>query len=244
MGGKSRVLSAGASSSGGESEAFPAGISLSEAYNVLGLKENASYEAVLDAKNSLIQRYSGQKEKQVQIELAYDIIFSSQLKARLSGDLNVSNRVRFADVAPLKRSTKTAMMPRPMKLPGGVIHVRRLSPQLAMTWSAVFGGLAAWTLAQGVLEPNLAVAATDVPGFQLALGTAVAVWLLREEKRMALPKALGLAVGGLVVGTMVGAAVESWLRVDIVPVGNLSSPGIVVGEFSLLGLWAVACFLA
>lgn len=101
-----------------------------------------------------------------------------------------------------------------------------------------------WSLLQGLLEPSPAAAVADVPGIQLALGTASAAYFLRDNKKASLPKAIGLAMGGLVLGTMVGAAIESWVRVDIVPLGSLSSPGVFVGEFSLIGLWAAVFFLA
>lgn len=226
--------------SGGESEAFPTGLTLSEAYSVLGLKEDATYESVLAAKKRLLDRTGGDKDKEMEIEIAYDIIFSSQLKARLSGDLAVSNRVRFADVGPPRRAAPQ----KPIELPVAGVQVRQLPVQQTATTAVVFSVLAAWTLAQGLFEPTPAAAAADVPGLQLALGTAAAVYLLRENKRVSLPKAAGLAVGGLVLGTMIGSGLESWLRVDIVPIGNFSSPGILVGEFALLGLWAATAFLA
>lgn len=37
------------------------------------------------------------------------------------------------------------------------------------------------------------------------------------------PQAAGLALAGLVAGTFLGAAVQSWLRVDIIPLG-VSAP--------------------
>jgi hypothetical protein len=64
----------------------------------------------------------------------------------------------------------------------------------------------------------------DIPGVQMALGLAAAVYFLREQKRTGLGKAFGLSVGGLVAGTLLGSLVENWLRVDIVPLG-VSAPG-------------------
>jgi hypothetical protein len=78
---------------GGDSDALPSTLTLSQAYSLLGLDEGASYDAVLTAKNALLTRYQGQDEKKMEVELAYDIIFNSRLKARLSGDLPVSNKV-------------------------------------------------------------------------------------------------------------------------------------------------------
>ena len=232
----------GSSGNGGDSsEAYPASMTLADAYSILGLKETATYDSVVDAKNRLLGKFEGQMEQKMKIETAYDLIFSQQLKARLSGSLPVSNRVRFADVnTPKRQPAKKG----PLELPGGaMISLRQMSSQPAITTASVFGGLAAWTLAQGLFyEPT--PMASDVPGLQLALGTAAAVYLLRENKRVGLGKAGALAVAGLIVGSLLGSGIESWLRVDIVPLGSLSSPGIVVGEFALAGLWAVTFFLA
>jgi len=234
----------GSSGNGNDSsEAFPAAMTLADAYQILGLKETANYDSVVDAKNRLLGKYEGQMEKKLEIETAYDLIFSQQLKARLSGNLPVSNKVRFADVtAPKKR--KLLSKKGPLKLPGGAaIAVRQMSSDSALSTAAVFGGLAAWTLAQGLFfEPT--PMGPDVPGLQLALGTAAAVYLLRENKRVGLGKAGALAIGGLIAGSLLGSGIESWLRVDIVPLGSLSSPGVVVGEFALAGLWAATFFLA
>lgn len=233
------VVVCGASS--GDSEAFPAAMSLADAYSTLGLKEGSSYEAVLDAKNKLLTRFQGQMEKKMEIETAYDVIFSQQLKARLSGDLPVSNRVRFADVGPPSRRPPP---PQNITVAGGLVTVKQLSQDLTIQSSCIFGALAAWTLVQGLMEASPVSPSADVPGLQLALGTAATVYYLRTYKNAGLAKAGGLALGGLVAGTLIGSGLESWLRVDLVPIGSFSSPGAVVGEFALVGLWAATLFLA
>lgn len=150
-------------------------------------------------------------------------------------------QVRFADVSAARRPAP----PKALSLPsGGSITVRQLPPQPAAAASAAFAVLAVWTLGQGLVQPNPASAAADVPGLQLGLGLAAAVYFLRENKKAGLAKAFGLGVGGLVAGTLVGSLLESWLRVDIVPLAGLASPGALVGEFSLAGLWAACFFLA
>ena len=114
----------------------------------------------------------------------------------------------------------------------------------AATAAAAFGGLAAWTLAQGLLEPPQALPTADVPGLQLALGCVASVYLLRQSRHAPLAKALALTLAGLVAGTLVGGVFEGWLRVDLTPVGGLHSPGTVVGLFGLSGLAAAALFLS
>ncbi|GAB4815532.1 hypothetical protein N2152v2_002578 [Parachlorella kessleri] len=176
------------------------------------------------------------------VEAAYDLLFMQQMSARLRGEIPVSTKVRFADVpqrrpAPPKSSSKPAIS----KLPVGVSTPKGNDLKVQ---AAVFGGLAVWIAIQDwVQPPGPAVGAGAVPGFQLALGLAAAVYFLREQKRTGLFKAAGLAAGGLVGGTLLGNLIEGWLRVDIVPLGGISSPGTVIGEFAVAGLAAVALLL-
>jgi len=101
------------------------------------------------------------------------------------------------------------------------------------------GVLAALVLAQGCSQPP---GADDPPGLQLSLALLGSVWLLRK-KDLSLGRSISLAVLGLTVGSVVGGAIQGWLRVDIVPLGPLSSPSAVVSEFSLAGIFAATAFL-
>jgi hypothetical protein len=82
----------------------------------------------------------------------------------------------------------------------------------------------------------------DPPGVQLSLAMLGAVWLLRN-KNLTLSRSISLAFLGLASGAVLGGIVQGWLRVDIVPLGPLSSPSAVVSEFGLLGIFAAAAFL-
>ncbi|PSC76228.1 CHAPERONE-LIKE PROTEIN OF chloroplastic [Micractinium conductrix] len=233
-------------------------LTLGEAFATLGLAEGTPYEAVLAAKNRLLEKSSDDFQRRMEIEAAYDLIFSSQLRARLTGNLPVSTNVRFADVQRKRpggggagggaASGAAAAAQKAGRLlqglPSGGVVVAPPAQRTAATVAGVYGVLAAWTLAQGLLEPTPAAAAADVPGAQLALATAATVYLLRDQKRVGLGKAAALALGGLVLGTFLGAGVQSWLRVDIIPLWGLASPGALVGEFSIAALAAVCLFLA
>lgn len=56
-------------------------------------------------------------------------------------------------------------------------------------------------------------------------------------------KAVVLTVAGLVVGSVFGGAVESWLRVDLVPILGIGSPAVAVSEFVLISLWLTSLYL-
>lgn len=233
----------GANGGGGGSESsMPMEMSLSDAYRTLGLQEGAGYEQVLSAKNSLLGRYKGDRDKCLELEMAYDRIFNSQLQARLSGELPVSASVRYADVAQRRQASRPSSQ---FSAPAmDFVSVEPLSQKNATIASVIFGSLAAWALVEGLLVPTPAAAAHEVPGLQLALGAMTSVYFLRNEKRMVLYKAIGFTFLGILGGSIIGSGLESWLRVDIVPLGSLSSPGTVVGECALAAMFAVTFLLA
>ncbi|KAK3238835.1 hypothetical protein CYMTET_51191 [Cymbomonas tetramitiformis] len=84
----------------------------------------------------------------------------------------------------------------------------------------------------------------NIPSTQLALAFGLSIYFLRENKRANFGRAALLTTGGLIAGALVGGLLQSWLRVDIVPIGSISSPEIIVGEGALLALWATCTFLA
>lgn len=90
----------------------------------------------------------------------------------------------------------------------------------------------------------------NTPSLQLGLAFGASIYFLRDGKRLSLGafsriftdfppyesgislkgsvgnavRACGLTAAGLLVGTLLGSALQSWLRVDIVPIGVSSAP--------------------
>lgn len=229
------------------------GLTVEEAYQVLGLNMESGYDQVLARKDALLEECekSGDdaQQKALLVEIAYDTIFSSQLKARLSGDLKVSSSVRFADVkrsgAPASNAFNT--LQNKVNMPSvrnELVFVRPLDRQEdTVLVSGIFATLLLWCIVQGMSSPVGDASGADVPGLQIALGVASVVYFQREKKRTTLSKSVIVAVVGLVVGTIAGAGLESWLRVDIMPLLGISNPGTVVGSFSLVGLYLALLLL-
>lgn len=228
------------------SPSIDGGLTVEEAYRVLGLDTNSGYDDVLARKDAMLEECgrSGDdaQQKALLVEVAYDTIFSSQLKARLSGDLKVSSSVRFADVKRPSAPGSTAFSKLKKKVnmgpgPSELITLNPLSRQedIAIV-SAVFAALLLWSVVPlGANDGS--TPGGDVPGLQIALGLASAVYFQREKKRTPLSKSVIIAVIGLVLGTIAGAGLESWLRVDVIPLLGISNPATVVGSFSLVGLY-------
>ncbi|EIE23547.1 hypothetical protein COCSUDRAFT_65972 [Coccomyxa subellipsoidea C-169] len=98
-------------------------------------------------------------------------------------------------------------------------------------------------IVQGLVDPAGRVS-NDAPGLQIALALGASVYLLTDKKRVGRGRAVGITVAGLLLGVLIGGGLQSWLRVDIVPIGGLASPAAFVSEFGILALWASVSLLA
>lgn len=217
-------------------------MTLQEAQDLLKVRSTDDFDTIMRAKNKQVAKVDGDQEKIFMIEAAYDLLLMQNMRARLTGEMKVSNNVRFADV-PAKKTVKQVQQSMLSKLPGGGVSIS-LPPndQLAVQ-VGVFSALVLWAFIQGATEP-WAAQQGDVAGLQLALAFGAAVYFLREKKRLGLGRSFAYAASGLLLGSILGNAVEAWLRVDIVPLAGMGSPGILVGEFGIFGIAAATILLA
>ncbi|KAI8475846.1 MAG: hypothetical protein J3K34DRAFT_16779 [Monoraphidium minutum] len=225
---------------GGDAEALPGVLTLDDARGVLGVGAAASFDDILSAKNRKLSDAEG--DARMKIEAAYDVLFMHSMKKRLTGELQVPTGVRYADVPQQKKrggggggsgGAPTLLQ----KLPGGVGVATKQASNAAAIQVAVFATLMGWALAGALLESPDAQAA-DTGGFQLALAGAFSIYQLKEAKRVSIGRAAGITFGSMVAGIMLGAALNAWLQVDIVPIGSFASPGVFVT------LWAIAAIAA
>ena len=70
------------------------------AYEQLGVGENASFEEIQAAKKRLMQQYSSDRKKVESVEAAYDAIIMDRLRLRQEGKIKVPERIRFPERAP------------------------------------------------------------------------------------------------------------------------------------------------
>jgi hypothetical protein len=126
--------------------------------------------------------------------------------------------------------------------PGLGLAVRPVAGAQAGKLAAVFGGLAALALAGALLEtPEQQLA--DVAPLPLALAGAAGVYFLRGDKRLSLARSSGITAGAALAGVLLGSALNAWLRVDIVPLGNFGSPGVLLTDSAILAIWAACALL-
>ncbi len=82
------------------------------AYEQLGVGENASFEEIQDAKKRLTQQYGSDSKKVESVEAAYDAIIMDRLRLRQEGKIKVPERIRFPERAPEAPPQSTPARPK------------------------------------------------------------------------------------------------------------------------------------
>lgn len=154
----------------------------------------------------------------------------------------LSTNIKYADVVqPKPKELPTWAKSAVQKLPNKPV-VEVVNTQNSKTQAGAFALLLLWSTVQGLSHPD--IPGQNVPTLPLALAFAASIYFLREQKKLPLRRAALLTTGALVAGAVFGGVLQSWLRVDIVPVGPLDTPEVLVSEFALVAIWATSAFLA
>ena len=247
---RARVVARAANGEGFEREGASASMDLEKAREMFGVPKEASFDDVLSAKKKL--QASSDLEQDV-IDAAYDRLLMDSLRSRQEG--RVSKDVRYADVPKAKPVSQVANELL-QKLPGNVqvsvgsrtggspredaTAMERVG-QAANPQNIIFTLLVVWIFAQAASSPpNYPY---DSPSTQIAAAVIASLYFQRQEKGLKLGRAVAITFGGLLVGTLVGSAVEAVVKVDVVPLLGVHSPAMVVGEFSVIGVWLACAFL-
>jgi hypothetical protein len=212
------------------------------ANKVLGLKNNATSDELVRAKNKLLEEYADDETKRAEVEAAYDVLLMKSFMKRTKGETQVDNKVKYADVVPQAAKIKAALPPWARDVssavPAAPTFSKPANDTLSQT-SAVFGAIALVTLIQGLTQP---AGVDSPPGLEISAALGATVWYM-NKKRVKLGRAVLLTFAALIVGSSLGGAIQGWLRVDIVPLAGISSPSTVVSEFGILSLFVTAAFL-
>lgn len=219
---------------------------MDEALQVLGVSAKAGFDEILKAKNRKLAAHDGDMDKIMQIEAAYDIIFMQSMKRRMTGEVEVSTSVRYADVPATQKKgggQRGGSAQKTLLSKAGVgVAIAVPTQQQASVQVAVFTAIGLGALAQALLESPEAQL-SETAGFPLALAIGYSIYSLSKDKKVPLGKSVGLTVACLVAGTVVGSLIQNWLRVDIVPLGSFGSPGVFVAEFTIVAMGLGCAFL-
>ncbi|KAF6140482.1 hypothetical protein GIB67_010312 [Kingdonia uniflora] len=180
----------------------------------------------------------------LRVEAAYDMLLMQSLMQRRAGKV-VSSNIRYADVKTINVPELGNPMPRWLQaaVKNPPVSVEAPSPSNVGIQAGVYGALMVLTYANGVSTSSAGrYAGADIPGLILATSFGVSLYFL-TKKKIKLGKAVVITIGGLVVGAIVGSAVENWLQVDIVPFLGVHSPAAVVSELVLFSQLMVSLYL-
>ncbi|CAD5195036.1 unnamed protein product [Musa acuminata subsp. malaccensis] len=221
----------------------PYEMTVERALKLLGVSEGASFDDILRAKNAVLTLCKDDMEAAAQVEAAYDMLLMQRLSQRRAGKVANGN-IRYADIR-AKRSTGTSALPEWLQKTVKNIPVSVESPSTNSLGiqAGVYGALMVLTFVSGSSPASAGpYTGADVPGLILATSFGASLYFL-SKKRINLGKAAVITIGGLVVGAVIGSAVEQWLQVDIVPFYGIHSPAVIVTEFILFSQLLVSLYL-
>ncbi|PKA59613.1 hypothetical protein AXF42_Ash018080 [Apostasia shenzhenica] len=221
----------------------PFGMSVESALKLLGVREGASFDEIVRAKNAVVASCKDDQEAIAQIEAAYDMLLMQSLSRRRSGKVADSG-IRYADVKSV-RGSGAGPLPQWLtsKFKNSPISIESPSITSLGVQAGFYGALMVFTFVSGAsTDSHGAYTGADVPGLILATSFGASIFFLRK-KSTSLGKATLMTAGGLVVGAVLGSAVENWLQVDIVPFLGIHSPAVIVSEFILFSQLLLSLFL-
>ncbi len=195
-------------------------------YEQLQVSQEASFEEIQAARDTLLQAHLDDERSRTAIEAAYDAILMDRLRLRQEGKIKVPERIRFAE-----RLAEQAPKKTPKPTPGRVnLQLQQWldqpQPTQLLITTLVFGSLAGLGL----------VVNTDSLALLLALGVGFnLVWLNRKEQRLG--RAFLITLITLIFGAGLGAAL---LSTGILPMLNIEA-GISLVVFTFF--WLVSNFI-
>ncbi len=172
-------------------------------YEKLGVPEDASFDEVQDARNRLLEQYTGDSKHLEMIEAAYDAILMERLRMRQEGKIKVPERIRFPDMrspSPVRENS----FPRERS----PLWLQRFLDQPTPRDIYLPG---AWYLGLMATEVFLySFVGEQILQMVLVIGVGVSVYFLnRKENKFG--RAVLLTLSSLIVGLVSGGLIAAWL---------------------------------
>ena len=199
-------------------------------YDKLGVNDEASFEAVRDARDRLLREYAGDESEQEAIEAAYDAILMDRLRARKEGKIAVPDRIRYPER--LAAPAPTAMQSNPQRRTPSWLSKLFDNP----TQKDIYISLGIYAALAGI-SFFVPIATTT----WLSFGLIVSVyWLTRKENRFG--RSILISLSGITSGVILAALTNQILVVSRLATNGLF-PSPIQLVIILLVMWLHACFL-
>ena len=201
-------------------------------YEKLGLKQDATFDQIQEARNRLATQHDGDSQHLDMVEEAYDAILMERLRMRQEGKIKVPEGIKFAErisQAPQKPSQSPKM-----QAPSWLEKLRdRPSPKDILLPGGLFLSLSGLS----VVYPTVGAQLLQVV---LMVGVCLSIYFIRRKEQN-FSRAILLTGAGLIVGLVVGGLLANLL------ISPLNQINIQAEQFStvvtFVVLWLVSSFL-
>lgn len=200
-------------------------------YETLGLTEDASFDEIQQARQSLTDRHSGDRRQVEAIETAYDAVLMDRLRLRQQGKLKVPDQIRFPEKTTVTEP-KPAIAP-PNSMPNWLQSYLDTPSQadILLPMGVYLVLMTCVALLRPTQDSQSPLQVT------LLAGVVASIYFLnRKERKFA--RSVLLTVGGLISGLLLGGILGAGLA-NVSQV-NSDQFAAVVAFFIL---WLVSSFL-
>jgi len=202
-------------------------------YEKLGVSEDSSFDEVQDARNRLLEQYSGDSKNLEMIEAAYDAILMERLRMRQEGKIKVPERIRFPDMR-----SPSPVRENPLPRERSPLWLQRILDQPTAKDIYVPG---AWYFGLIVTDVfSYSFGGDSILQLVLVVGVGVSIYFLnRKENKFG--RSVLLTLSSLIIGLIVGALIAPWLLQQIAFIHLTQNQFSTVLTFILM--WLVSSFL-
>ncbi|HEY9635600.1 MAG TPA: CPP1-like family protein [Coleofasciculaceae cyanobacterium] len=199
-------------------------------YEKLGVREDASFDEIQDAKSRLLQQHRGDQKVVEAVESAYDAIIMDRLRMRQEGKIKVPERIRFPERV---SQAPPSFTPAPVsRSPAWLQRLLDTPTPADLIWPAIsfllLGGLTIFYPDRDGSMLSLA----------LALGFGCSIYFLNRKEGQ-FGRAVLLTLAGLLIGFGLGTLLGSVLQTQIAIIGSLKFATLV----TFFVLWLISSFL-
>lgn len=201
-------------------------------YQKLGVKQDATFDEIQEARNRLVQEHHGDSEQLELVEAAYDAILMERLRMRQEGKIKVPEGIKFAErltQAPPKQIVT------PIKQSAPWLQRAIDSPSLTdiLLPGSLFIGLSGLS----IFYPS---AGAQLLQIELIIGVGLSLYFLtRKEQNFG--RAVLLTGLGLAVGLIFGGVLANLLQAQLSQINLGAEQFSAVVTFCLL--WLISSFL-
>ncbi len=200
-------------------------------YEKLGVSEDASFDEIQDARDRLLEQYTGDTKRVEMIEAAYDAILMDRLRMRQEGKIKVPERIRFPE-----RLVQSAPKESPSKSEKSPAWLQRMIDKPTPPEVLLPG---AWYLGLSAISVFYQAGGDSVLSLALVVGVGISVYFLnRKESKFG--RSVLLTLVGLIFGLIVGGVVAGWL---VPQMKFIVTPNQFSTVLTFILLWLINSFL-